>query len=753
MTMKVKVIYGQDIRRWRYDATQVSKLDALREFVASSFGVGSFWLQYEDDEGDRLTLSGDTDFDDAFVCATQQQRISLKIYVLSGSLDGMHAQQQQPPPQRHAPPQSHENHDGDDNIDNPNHSFYELKEAALDFLTNEQIIQLLPELHRRIFEEIKKRKQAFLDHENAKNDKNPKNDSVSDPNNDKNAKNAENVLPWDSPDTIESIIREILATDAKFSPIVQHRLYRRKLQFMIPRFAFKVSNFLPFLLNFSNESIGAWIAHFTSVISHGLHNFNVFDDCDMSSCMPLLCCLMSQHGDCSGLAAAAASGFYDDCNAAGDGSGSTHWKVRCDSCLTSPIKGARFKCLKCKDFDLCGQCESFGKHDPTHPMLKFQRNAYSSLHALRMHDGEFMGLAEMLHLFGLNGMRTPPLPPHAHSPSHGHGYGYGYGGHHGHGYGPNWRYRHHHKGPRSDAQSPQCAASGSSWSWSQARQHHLQQQQHDRESEKTFQSVTSVSSNKDSISTKKKKVTAEFVTDVTLPDRTYYPLDTVLTKTWRMRNNGEYEWGDHVELVFFKGNESLSLEQRYQVVNASPGQAVEVSAVIKTPTKPGRYCSYYRLQRNGEYFGPRVWVDIFAVDEQQQQQQQLNGASSKKKKVCKKQQRQQPVAAPVPVPAPVPPPQPQQQAPPPANVNVNVNIALEDEQQFLDDIANAAVQDVVIEPQSMPQQQPQQPNVFMYQAQFLQLKAMGFTDDERIKAQLIEQQGNAQHVANRLLLM
>merc|ERR1719474_1790648 len=129
------------------------------------------------------------------------------------------------------------------------------------------------------------------------------------------------------------------------------------------------------------------------------------------------------------------------------------------------------------------------------------------------------------------------------------------------------------------------------------------------------------------------KVVAEFVTDVNLPDRTYYPTDTVLTKTWRMRNSGDRPWGSNVELVFFKGNESLTLEQRYPVNNALPGQQVEVSAVIKTPTKPGRYCSYYRLQRNGEFFGPRVWVDIFAVDEVQEDQQggaQRHGQNGRK---------------------------------------------------------------------------------------------------------------------------
>merc|ERR1712048_879067 len=86
----------------------------------------------------------------------------------------------------------------------------------------------------------------------------------------------------------------------------------------------------------------------------------------------------------------------------------------------------------------------------------------------------------------------------------------------------------------------------------------------------------------------------------------------------------------------------MGLEKRYPVNNAQCGQEIEVSAVIKTPKKPGRYCSYYRLQRNNEYFGPRVWVDIFAVDEHdaslknnEQQREQMK----KKKKLEKKEEK------------------------------------------------------------------------------------------------------------------
>jgi len=125
---------------------------------------------------------------------------------------------------------------------------------------------------------------------------------------------------------------------------------------------------------------------------------------------------------------------------------------------------------------------------------------------------------------------------------------------------------------------------------------------------------------------KNMRPTVEFVKDVTLPDRSHYPANKVLTKTWAMRNSGELSWGDDVELVYFKGDETLSLEQRYPVINAQPGQQVEISASIRTPTQPGRYCTYFRLQKNGKFFGPRVWVDII-VSPQTQNQQSMNGRS------------------------------------------------------------------------------------------------------------------------------
>jgi len=106
----------------------------------------------------------------------------------------------------------------------------------------------------------------------------------------------------------------------------------------------------------------------------------------------------------------------------------------------------------------------------------------------------------------------------------------------------------------------------------------------------------------------------EFVKDITLSDGSY-PTDTILQKTWEIKNNGDMEWGNGVELVFFKGNETLALQKSYAVSNAKPQECIQMSVMIRTPTIAGRYCAYFRLQKNGNKFGPRVWVDIFVVEE------------------------------------------------------------------------------------------------------------------------------------------
>jgi len=49
-----------------------------------------------------------------------------------------------------------------------------------------------------------------------------------------------------------------------------------------------------------------------------------------------------------------------------------HDGVSCDVCRMFPIRGMRYKCCVCPNFDLCEKCESSNTHNPNHPMLKIR---------------------------------------------------------------------------------------------------------------------------------------------------------------------------------------------------------------------------------------------------------------------------------------------------------------------------------------------------------------------------------------------
>lgn len=49
-----------------------------------------------------------------------------------------------------------------------------------------------------------------------------------------------------------------------------------------------------------------------------------------------------------------------------------HERITCDICHTSPIIGIRYKCTVCRDFDLCGKCETENKHPSNHILMKIR---------------------------------------------------------------------------------------------------------------------------------------------------------------------------------------------------------------------------------------------------------------------------------------------------------------------------------------------------------------------------------------------
>ena len=51
----------------------------------------------------------------------------------------------------------------------------------------------------------------------------------------------------------------------------------------------------------------------------------------------------------------------------------THDKISCDVCTVYPIKGRRFNCMVCPDYDLCEKCEA--SHPHNHPMMRILKPA------------------------------------------------------------------------------------------------------------------------------------------------------------------------------------------------------------------------------------------------------------------------------------------------------------------------------------------------------------------------------------------
>ncbi|ORY96258.1 hypothetical protein BCR43DRAFT_269943 [Syncephalastrum racemosum] len=52
--------------------------------------------------------------------------------------------------------------------------------------------------------------------------------------------------------------------------------------------------------------------------------------------------------------------------------GYIHRGITCNKCNVSPIRGVRYKCANCVDFDLCEMCESGNTHTATHVFLKIR---------------------------------------------------------------------------------------------------------------------------------------------------------------------------------------------------------------------------------------------------------------------------------------------------------------------------------------------------------------------------------------------
>lgn len=106
---------------------------------------------------------------------------------------------------------------------------------------------------------------------------------------------------------------------------------------------------------------------------------------------------------------------------------------------------------------------------------------------------------------------------------------------------------------------------------------------------------------------------ARFVKHVSIPDGTEMAPDTPFVKTWRFRNEGTMPWPQEVTLMFIsKINGDQMGAPEFVPVNTvvMPGEEVDVSVHMVSPSRAGHYQAYFRLCYGPKKFGQRVWIKI-----------------------------------------------------------------------------------------------------------------------------------------------
>lgn len=120
-------------------------------------------------------------------------------------------------------------------------------------------------------------------------------------------------------------------------------------------------------------------------------------------------------------------------------------------------------------------------------------------------------------------------------------------------------------------------------------------------------------------------LSAVFVKD-TVIDGTVLPPNHVFEQTWVLRNEGKTAWPPGCSVKFVGGDYMGHVDPNHpagisELVSASestvcytplaPGQEFPFTVLLRTPARPGKVVSYWRLTApSGDKFGHRLWCDV-----------------------------------------------------------------------------------------------------------------------------------------------
>ncbi len=109
---------------------------------------------------------------------------------------------------------------------------------------------------------------------------------------------------------------------------------------------------------------------------------------------------------------------------------------------------------------------------------------------------------------------------------------------------------------------------------------------------------------------------ADFVTDISIPDGTTLTSNSSFIKTWRIKNTGTCSWDSGYSLVFVDGTLLMPVNYAPLPGTIAPGQTFDLSLNMTAPIYPGNYESDWKLRTpSGALFGvgqkdAPLWVKI-----------------------------------------------------------------------------------------------------------------------------------------------
>lgn len=247
------------------------------------------------------------------------------------------------------------------------------------------------------------------------------------------------------------------------------------------------------------------------------------------------------------------------------------------------IRGDRYKCAVCDDLDFCASCEASpaNQHNKTHPLIKF-RTPVRNVSVTTMGDHQ-------------DGKPMPLM-------------------------GDRCRRSSHKATETVASQSANAATQVQTVADLKPTEPKIVAPAEVKPEDATEIEAKSVES-----PVVEKELVAHFVRDV-IADGTVLPPKTVFEQTWYLRNGGERAWPAGCSVKFVSGDQMCAVDPDHpasvhELISAcesttcytevAPGQEYGFTVLMRTPSRPGNFTSYWRLTGpDGLKFGNRLWCDI-----------------------------------------------------------------------------------------------------------------------------------------------